>query len=75
MIHMIMGQQKLLEAARRPVVHQMREPRVQQCHRIIELDHPAHGVDGIVPVSVLVGRPRSRSQMSALAVRRPFPSA
>ena len=41
MIHMIVGQQKLLEAARRPVVHQMRDPRVQQRHRIIEPDHPA----------------------------------
>ena len=32
---------ELLEAARWPVVHQMRDPRVQQRHRIVEFDHPA----------------------------------
>ncbi len=40
-IHMVVGEQKLLEAACWPVVHQMRDPRVQQRHRIVKFDHPA----------------------------------
>ncbi len=48
MIHMIVGQQKLLKAARWPVVHQIRDPRIQQGHRMIEFDHPATGASTVL---------------------------
>ena len=47
-IHMIMGKQKLLEAARRPVVHQVWNTRVQQGDRIVEFHRRATGATAII---------------------------
>ena len=38
---MVMRQQKLLKTARRPVIHQMRNARVQQRHCVVEFDRRA----------------------------------
>ncbi|MNI52021.1 hypothetical protein D3C73_1067750 [compost metagenome] len=48
MIHMVVGEQKLAEAAGGPVVHQMRDPRVEQRHGMVEFDHAAAGSAAIL---------------------------
>ena len=42
-IHMIMGEQKLLKAAGGPLRHQIRQPGIEQRHRAIEFNYRATG--------------------------------
>jgi hypothetical protein len=59
---MIVGEQKLLETARGPVVHQVRNTRVQQRDRIVEFDHRAAGATAIF---FLQTRPAARRAVAA----------
>ena len=61
-IHMIMGQQKLLKAACSPVVHQVWNTGIQQGHRIVEFDHRATGATAI---GLLQARPAARRAVAA----------
>jgi microcompartment protein CcmK/EutM len=59
---MVMGEQKLLKAARGPVVHQVRNTGIQQGDRIVEFDHRAAGATAIV---LLQARPAARRAVAA----------
>ena len=61
-IHMVMGQQKLLKAACSPVVHQVWNTGIQQGHRIVEFDHRATGATAI---GLLQARPAARRAVAA----------
>ena len=57
-----MGEQKLLEAARRPVVHQVRNTGIQQGDGIVEFHHRAARATAIV---VLQARPAAGRAVAA----------
>ena len=61
-IHMVMGEQELLEAARRPVVHQVRNTGIQQGDGIVEFHHRAARATAIV---ILQARPATRRAVAA----------